>query len=91
MDAMRAEVARLIADDVQPAAAQGEIGRGRVRDCGTNSNAKPDRVEHVIARLKRDDPALAERGVNGEITANAAARAKGSLPRPRGPHSSPPN
>jgi hypothetical protein len=30
MDAMRAEVARLIADDVQPAAAQGEIGRGRV-------------------------------------------------------------
>lgn len=77
MDAMRAEVARLIADDVQPAAVQGEIGRGRVRDRDTNPSVKSDRVEHVIARLKRDDPALAERVVNGEITANAAARQKG--------------
>jgi hypothetical protein len=31
----------------------------------------------VVARLKRDDPALAERVVCGEVTPNAAAREKG--------------
>lgn len=75
MEAMRAEVARLIADDVQPAAVQGEIGRGRARESATHSKGRD--VAAITARLKRDDPALAERVVNGEITANAAAREKG--------------
>lgn len=75
MEAMRAEVARLIADDVQPVLPQGRPAGNDRKHCDTN--IKPDRVEHVIARLKRDDPALAERVVNGEITANAAARQKG--------------
>lgn len=32
---------------------------------------------NTVARLKRDDPELAERVVNGEVTPNAAAREKG--------------
>ena len=51
-------------------------GRGHKTDCVTNG-FKPDRVDHVVARLKRDDPALAERVVRGEVTPNAAAREKG--------------
>jgi hypothetical protein len=31
----------------------------------------------IVARLKRDDPQLAESVVRGEVTANAAARSKG--------------
>ena len=34
-------------------------------------------AERTVARLKRDDPALAERVVRGEMTPNAAAREKG--------------
>jgi len=70
MDAMRAEVARLIADDRPAAAAQGRPEKER----GTFFSAgKSDTKDKVVARLKRDDPNLAERVVNGEITANAAA------------------
>lgn len=78
MDAMRAEVARLIADDVQPSVRHGEIGGGHLRERATFSEVgKSDTKDKVVARLKRDDPALAEQVVNGEITANAAARQKG--------------
>lgn len=38
---------------------------------------RTDTCERVVARLKRDDPALADRVVRGDITPNAAARAKG--------------
>jgi len=38
---------------------------------------RPDSAEKVVARLKRDDPELAERVVSGEVTPNAAAREKG--------------
>src|SRR5699024_1268472 len=34
-------------------------------------------ADSILARLKRDDPALAEQVVNGEVTPNAAALAKG--------------
>jgi hypothetical protein len=37
---------------------------------------------YVVARLKRDDPALAEQVVNGELSANAAA-IKAGIKRPR--------
>jgi hypothetical protein len=48
----------------------------RVRD--TNSSiTQGDNSEYVVSRLKRDDPALAERVVRGEVTPNAAAREKG--------------
>lgn len=51
------------------------VGRPSEKHCDTN--IKPDTTEHVVARLKRDDPELAERVVSGEITPNAAARIKG--------------
>ncbi|MCW7941629.1 hypothetical protein AAW14_06165 [Streptomyces hygroscopicus] len=75
MEAMRAEVARLIAEDVIPAQ---NVGRPEATSNvhATNIN-RSDSSEYVVARLKRDDPDLAERVVNGEITANAAARQKG--------------
>lgn len=48
-------------------------------DGGTNisSLTSANSVDHVTARLKRDDPALAEDVVAGRLTANAAARQKG--------------
>ena len=36
-----------------------------------------DTSDTVLARLKRDDPETAQKVINGELTANAAARSKG--------------
>ena len=77
MDAMRAEVARLIAEDIPAALPWERPTTDSNIDRATNYTAKSDHAEYVVSRLKRDDPALAERVVNGEITANAAARQKG--------------
>jgi hypothetical protein len=41
------------------------------------SKAEQNTVEHIKARLRRDDPELAAQVERGEITANAAAVAKG--------------
>lgn len=41
------------------------------------SSGRPDTAQKVVARLKRDDPELAEKVVRGEISPNAAAREKG--------------
>lgn len=41
----------------------------------TNSTANGS--DHILSRLKRDDPATAQAVVDGEMTANAAARMKG--------------
>lgn len=38
---------------------------------------RPDTAEKVLARLKRDDPELADRVISGEISKNAAAKQKG--------------
>ena len=41
---------------------------------GSNTTLKTDRgADYTIARLKRDDPELAKRVVNGELSPNAAA------------------
>ena len=70
---LRADVAGLLDGDIPVAAAHGEIGNGRER--GTFSTVgKPDTADKVTARLKRDDPALADRVVRGEVSPNAAAR-----------------
>lgn len=75
MEAMRVQVARLITEDVAPARG---VGRpeltANVR--ATNIN-RSDSGDYVVARLKRDDPELAERVANGEVTRHAAARQKG--------------
>lgn len=75
LERMRARARELLNAEIPAAAAHGEIGRGRIRDCVTVSNH--DKAETVVARLKRDDPDLAERVIRGEISANAAARQKG--------------
>ena len=36
-----------------------------------------ERADSILARLKRDDPDMAQKVINGELTANAAARSKG--------------
>jgi hypothetical protein len=42
-----------------------------------DTKLKTDTSERVVARLKRDDPALAGKVTRGEVTPNAAAREKG--------------
>lgn len=67
---MRAEVERLLRTEVAPARAPRAKGSER----GT---LRSETAERHLARLKRDDPVLAERVVNGEMSAYAAARSKG--------------
>lgn len=69
-------IKRELKGDIDQAANHGEIGRGRNRESGTHSMSKRDAAS-ITARLKRDDPELAEAVVRGEVTANAAAVAKG--------------
>lgn len=59
------------------AAKHGEVGRGRNRDRATNSIQGGDTAESTLARLKRDHPDLAQQVIDGELTANAAARQLG--------------
>lgn len=72
-EALAGKVRSLLRAEVPAVAAPGEFGRGRDRACGTNSKVQPDRIEHIIGRLKRDNPELAERVVAGDISPNAAA------------------
>lgn len=71
-------VKRLLSEEVEPLAEHGvnQYGDGATKSSGANT------ADYVVARLKRDDPILAEQVVRGEITANAAARAAG-IRRPR--------
>jgi hypothetical protein len=77
-------VARLLNEEIEPAApaVHAGPGRGHKTNSTTDGFTRPDRetAGHVVARLKRDDPALAEKVVNGEVSAYAAARAKGWKP-----------
>lgn len=78
MDCMREAVEKLLNEDIPAATAHGEIGRGRQRVDPINSkNQGGTSPDYVIARLKRDDPALAEQVVRGELSPNAAALKKG--------------
>lgn len=77
MAAMREAVRALLLAEVPSAAAHGEIGRGANRVRGTHSIGNADRVERVVARLKRDAPDVAERVVAGDLSPNAAAREMG--------------
>ena len=57
------------------------------QDYGTNRHSTPrdhamnsthaESSDGILARLKRDDPDMARQVINGELTANAAARSKG--------------
>ena len=75
-DELRTRVDRLLKGEIAPAAS---VGRPR-KDSTTVIKPDRDTAGAVVARLKRDDPALAEKVVNGEMSAYAAARTKGWKP-----------
>lgn len=78
MAAMREQVKRLLLEEIPESQSHGGDRRSNeVHVRATNLNAQTDTAEYVVARLKRDDPALAEKVIRGELTPNAAARAKG--------------
>lgn len=76
MVAMRNQVVRLMQGEISPAAAHGGDRRSELFQV-RGTNLKSDTRDRVVAQLKRDDPTLADQVINGEITANAAARQKG--------------
>jgi hypothetical protein len=66
-----------------PAAAEygGDRRSEEFQDGGTNLKlSRSNDAEQTVARLKRDDPELAEQVVSGEVSAYAAARSKGWKP-----------
>jgi hypothetical protein len=75
-DKLHARVERLLKEEIQPALP----GPGKPNHGTTIIRPTPDTASGTVARLKRDDPALAERVVNGEVSAYAAARSKGWKP-----------
>jgi hypothetical protein len=52
-------------------------GRPAGNMSGTHILAEQHNAASILARLKRDDPELAQQVIHGKITANAAARQKG--------------
>ena len=78
-DKLHARVERLLKEEIEPAAKRGQIGRNRQRTTLSNS-PDSETVERHLRRLKRDDPELAKRVVNGEMSAYQAARSKGWRP-----------
>lgn len=55
----------------------GDNQHGSSATCTTPAKDGNASADSILARLKRDDPALATEVVEGRITANAAARQKG--------------
>lgn len=78
---LAARVRALLREEIPPAesATHAGPGRGNKTDGGTIgfTPSRSNGAEHTIARLKRDDPELAEKVVRGEVTPNAAAHEKG--------------
>lgn len=73
------EVRRLIREGIEENPKNGEIGRGR---SGGTKPIPNDGNTYLIARLKRDDPDLAQQVIDGQITPNAAA-IKAGIRKPR--------
>ena len=73
LNAMRSEVKRLLKEDIEPARPARTKGAER-------TTLRSETVDRHIARLKRDDPALAGKVISGEVSAYAAARSKGWKP-----------
>jgi len=80
-DVLHARVERLVRGEIEPAAVHGtnQYTSGESTTHSTGDMAKRD-ASATVARLKRDDPELAEKVVNGEMSAYAAARTKGWRP-----------
>ena len=58
-------------------AARAASGRPTVNESAPPVSVRDHTADATVARLKRDNPALAERVVNGELTPHAAARLSG--------------
>jgi hypothetical protein len=73
---LRQQISELLGADIEPA---GRVGRPEAGKGGgtTFTDVERNSANHITARLKRDDPELAERVVAGEISPNAAAHEKG--------------
>jgi hypothetical protein len=65
---------QLLFGEIEPALSP---GRPDENMSGTHVRQDSHTAEAITARLKRDDPELAEKVVRGEISPNAAAREKG--------------
>jgi len=77
MAAMRVAVSEELLADIPTAAVPGGDRRSPEFQ-GNGLNLKPGpTTARTVARLKRDDPELADRVVRGEVSPNAAAREKG--------------
>lgn len=63
--------------DEVPAANRNGGDRRSVHRGGTTVVDERNGADGILARLKRDDPETAQKVINGELTANAAARSKG--------------
>ncbi|MER7361866.1 hypothetical protein [Nonomuraea wenchangensis] len=78
MAEMREQVKRLLLEEIPPVAPAVHAGPGRGHKTHDATNGfRSNSADYVTARLKRDDPELAEKVVRGEVTPNAAAREKG--------------
>lgn len=64
-------------EDVAPVARHGINQHADSGVSGTHSISQKRDADSILARLKRDDPLTAQAVVNGDLTANAAARIKG--------------
>ena len=73
-DDLRERVEGLLRADIPPARAHGDgPGRGNKRGCDATSFSEQKDASYVVARLKRDNPDIANAVINGTITPNAAA------------------
>ena len=52
-------------------------GTNRHTESRHSATGSTERADGILARLKRDDPQLAQAVIDGQLTANAAARKKG--------------
>lgn len=79
MLAMREQIRTLLLSEIPTAPTPGGDHRSpEFQKRGTLLKPpQSDTTERTVRRLKRDDPALAEKVVRGEVTPNAAAREKG--------------
>lgn len=71
--AIAADLQQILDREIPALAGHGEVGRGRDRLSDTKSKSEESGRDYILARLKRDYPAMAERVIAGEISANAAA------------------
>lgn len=74
-------VSRLLKEEIAPAQPTGANQHtDSTERNGQRTTLTSETAERHLRRLKRDDPVLAERVVNGEVSAYAAARSKGWKP-----------